>query len=180
MKKRDVILMDKNSIFIDKRAKIGANVIIYENNRIDGNSVIEENVTIFPNSFVSNSIIGKGTKIYSSHIENSKIGNCSMIGPFSFIRSSSKIGNFVKIGAFCEIKNSVVGDRSKIGRMTALEKIKMGVFCNFLGMSSLCGLKFGDIEIGDRVFVGQNVFMNSPKKVENDSKIYQIETFNKE
>lgn len=171
MKKRDVIFMDKNSIFIDKRAKIGANVIIYENNRIDGNSVIEENVTIFPNSYVSNSIIGKGTKIYSSHIENSKIGACSMIGPFSFIRSNSKIGNFVKIGAFCEIKNSIVGDRSRVGRMTTLEKIKMGVFCKILGMSGICGSKLGDIELGDRVFVGQNVFLNSPKKIESDSKI---------
>ena len=101
---KDYVLKDKRSVFIDQKAKIGKNVIIYENNRIEGDTVIEDNVTIFPNCFLSGSIIGKGSKIYSSVIVSSKIGKCSSIGPFCYLKKA-QIHDHVKVGAFCEIKN---------------------------------------------------------------------------
>jgi len=101
------VLKDKKTIYIDKRAKIGKNVIIYENCRIDGACEIEDNVTIFPNCFISNSIIGKGAKIYSSIIENSKIGTCCSVGPFCHIRGG-KIGEFAHIGDFSVLKQAII------------------------------------------------------------------------
>lgn len=96
--------MDKKSIFIDEQVQIGENVIIYENNRIDGDSVIGDNVTIFPNSFIVNSIIGKGSKIYSSFIENSKLGQGCIVGPFSHLkRVVTERG--VLVSACSEVKN---------------------------------------------------------------------------
>ncbi len=86
MRNKNFVLKDKKSIFIDSQARIGENVIIYENNRIDGDSVILDNVTIFPNSFIVNSIIGKGSKIYSSFIENSKIGAGCIVGPYTHLK----------------------------------------------------------------------------------------------
>ena len=86
MSEKNYVLLDEKSIFIDERVKIGENVIIYENTRIDGNSEICDNVTIYPNCFIVNSIIGKGSKIYSSYIENSNIGARNIINPFSSIK----------------------------------------------------------------------------------------------
>ena len=99
----DYVLIDKKSVFIDKDSKIGKNVIIYENNRIESGSVIEDNVTIFPNSFITNSIIGKGSKIYSSVIQNSKIGERCLVEPYVFLKDSC-VGYNCKIGAFSVIK----------------------------------------------------------------------------
>ena len=86
MRNKNYVLLDKKSIFIDIQSKIGENVIIYENNRIDGDYVIADNVTIFPNTFIVNSIIGTGAKIYSSFIENSVIGEGCIVGPFSHLK----------------------------------------------------------------------------------------------
>ena len=86
MENKNYVIMDKKSVFIDEQVQIGENVIIYENNRIEGDTIIGDNVTIFPNSFIVNSIIGKGTKIYSSFVENSKIGKACIIGPFSHLK----------------------------------------------------------------------------------------------
>lgn len=107
MSNLNYVLMDKKSIFIDKRAKIGENVIIYENNRIDGDCVIGDNVTIFPNSFIVNSIIGKGAKIYSSFIENSRVGARCIVGPYSHIKRVTA-ENGAKISACSEIKNTKI------------------------------------------------------------------------
>lgn len=103
----DFVIKNKRSVYIDEKVKIGKNVIIYENNRIEGNTIIEDNVTIFPNSFITNSIIGKGAKIYSSLIEKTEIGVCASIGPYSVLKNA-KIEDYVKIGSFCEVKNAEV------------------------------------------------------------------------
>ena len=103
MEKNDSVLICKRSTFIDKKVKIGQNVIIYENNRIEGDSVIEDNVTIFPNSFIVNSIIGKGSKIYSSYIENSKLGERCHILPFCCLKRVS-VESGVAIPSFSEFK----------------------------------------------------------------------------
>ena len=100
---------------------IGRNVIIYENNRIEGDTVIEDNATIFPNCFISNSIIGKGAKVYSSVIEKSKIGQCSSIGPYSVIRSSRLSGQN-KVGAFSFVKGIVLAERENLDTGTILKE----------------------------------------------------------
>ena len=93
MNDKNYVLIDEKSTFIDERVKIGENVIIYENNRIDGCSEICDNVTIYPNSFIVNSIIGKGSKIYSSYIENCRIGARNIINPFSIGNHAFRLKN---------------------------------------------------------------------------------------
>ena len=114
MNKNNYVLIDKKSTFIDERAKIGENVIIYENNRVDGECEIGDNETIFPNSFIVNSIIGKGTKIYSSFIEYSKIGARCIIGPYSHLkRVVAESG--VKVPACSERKNARLNRNNFLG-----------------------------------------------------------------
>ncbi len=71
---------------------------------------IEKNVTI-----KDGVIIGKNTLVKAgSYIEGPVIiGENCVIGPNAYIRSSTSIGNECKIG-MGEIKNSIIGDRSKI------------------------------------------------------------------
>ena len=162
------MVLDKNSTFIDPKAIIGKNVIIYENNRIEGECVIGDNVTIYPNSFIDSSIIGKGTKIYSSFIEKSKIGACCFIGPYAHLRSGTDISDFVKVGNFCEIKNSEIGKYTKISHLAYVGDAIVGNSCN-IG----CGVIFvnfnGKIKsktiVEDGAFIGSNVNLIAPVKV---------------
>ena len=112
MNNENFVLIDEKSIFIDEQVKIGENVIIYENNRIEGDTVIGDNVTIYPNSFIVNSIIGKGTKIYSSYVENSKLNSGCIVGPFSHLkRVIADCG--VIVHACSEIKNKKLTKEKK-------------------------------------------------------------------
>lgn len=172
--RKNYILKDKNSIFIDNKAIIGENVIIYENNRIEGECFIGDNVTIYPNSFISNTEIGKGSKIYSSFIEKSKIGSCCFIGPFAHLRAGSVIKDFAKIGNFCEIKNTVIGEQTKVNHLAYVGDAKLGKRCN-VG----CGAIFVNFNgktksktvVGDDVFIGSNVNVIAPVTIESGSYI---------
>ena len=177
------MIKDKNSTYIDKKAKIGDNVIIYENNHIDGETVIGDNVTIYPNSYISNSIIGKGSKIFSSFIEKSEVGMCSSIGPFAHLRTGSKIGNFVKIGNFCEVKNAEIGDYSKVSHLAYVGDATVGKKCN-IG----CGVIFvnynGKVKsrtiVEDGAFIGSNVNLVAPVTIKSGAYICAGTTIDKD
>ena len=182
-KKTNYVIKSKSSVFIDKRATIGENVIIYENVRIEGASVIGDNVTIFPNCFIADTIIGKGTKIYSSHIEKSEIGACSSIGPFAHLRPKSKVGNKVKVGNFCELKNCEIGDNTKISHLAYVGDSTVGKGCN-IG----CGVIFVNYNgktksrtiVGDNVFIGSNVNLVAPVTIESGAYICAGTTIDKD
>lgn len=172
MPKNNVIIKDKNTVYIDKRAKIGENVIIYENNRIEGNCEIGDNVTIFPNSFVHDSVIGKGSKIYSSRIENSKVGSCVFVGPYSHIRSKSCICDFVKISSFCELKNATIGKRTRLNNLVIVQNAKIGCDCKIKNMVSIGEFQKNQVAcVGDNVEIGQKVAIVLPVVIESGAKI---------
>lgn len=165
MKKHGFVILDKSSVFVDDRAKIGENVIIYENNRIEGETIIGDNVTLYPNNFISSSEIGKGSKVHASVIESSKVGSCVSIGPFAHLRPGSKIGDYAKIGNFCEIKNAEIGERTKVSHLAYVGDAKVGKKCN-IG----CGAIFVNYNgktknktfVEDEVFIGSNVNIVAP------------------
>ena len=99
---------------------IGKNVIIYENNRIEGYSVIDDNVTIFPNSYISNSFIGKGSKIYYSIIEKSSVGGCVYVGPFSHLKLTN-LETGAKVGAFSELKSCKISKNQVVSSGTIMK-----------------------------------------------------------
>ena len=121
--RKDYIILDKKSVFIDKRAKIGKNVIIYENCRIEGVCEIEDNITIFPNCFILNSNIGKGTKLYSSIIESSNIGVCCSVGPYCHIKGT-KMSEHVKVGDFSVLKYANIQKNKAISPFSYLFRQK--------------------------------------------------------
>lgn len=145
--------------------------------------MIADNVTIYPNSYIFNSIIGKGTKIYSSFIENSEIGACCQVGPFAHLRTGSKIRDYVRIGNFCEIKNSIIGKNSKVSHLAYVGDAEIGENCN-IG----CGVIFvnynGKIKqksiVNDNVFVGSNVNVIAPVKIEKGAYICAGTTVDKD
>lgn len=165
MKRLNVVIKDKSSVFIDDKVKIGENVIIYENNRIEGDSVIGDNVTIFPNNYIYGSKIGKGSKLYSSFIENSEVGSCVSIGPYAHLRSGSKIDDHTRIGNFCEIKNAEIGRYTKVSHLAYVGDAFIGKNCN-IGCGAIFVNYNGKIKqktiVGDGVFLGSNVNIIAP------------------
>lgn len=122
-------------------------------------------------SVITNSTIGADVKVEQSYIEDSIVGESTTIGPFAHLRPNSIIGKNCKIGNFCEIKNSVIGDGTKVSHLAYVGDAVVGKNCN-IG----CGVIFvnyngkqkNKIEIGDNVFVGSNCNLIAPLKIESN------------
>ena len=77
-------------------------------------------------------ILGKGSEILAGvHIEgNVAIGENTKIGPNCYIRGSTTIGNNCRVGQAVELKNSVIGDNSKIPHLSYIGDSVIGNGCN--------------------------------------------------
>lgn len=170
----NVNFINKNTVYIGENVKIGNNVTIYENNRIEGNTVIGDNCIIFQNNFIKNSQIGTDTEITNSYIEDSVINNYVHIGPFSRIRPNSIIGDNCKIGNFVEVKNSILANGVKASHLAYIGDAEVGENCN-IG----CGVIFvnyngkakNKIIIGNGCFIGSNCNLIAPLNIGDRSYI---------
>lgn len=160
-----VTILDPNATYIGTHVTIGKDSIIYPNVHIYGDTVIGEQVEIKPNSWINNSTIGSGSKIDSSHIEDSIIGDNNKIGPYARIRAHSEIGDNVRIGNFVEFKKTKFGNNSACAHLSYLGNSIVGKYVNIgCGVVTVNydGLNKHQTVIGDYAFVGSNSNLIAP------------------
>ncbi len=156
---------------IDNLSKIDESAIIYPNVVIV-NSVIKAGVVIESNSFIKDSIIGENTTISCSYINKSNIGKNNIIGPFTNIRENTITKDFVKIGSFVEVKNVKIKSKTKIPHLAYVGDASLGSNIN-IGAGTIVanydGVNKYETTIADNAFIGSNVTLISPLKIEKNT-----------
>lgn len=157
-KKDGVEFIDEKDVYIGPNVIIGEGTVIWPNVTITKGTTIHKNVTILPNSIIDNSVIDD---------------NCN-IGPNAYIHNESHIFKDSTIGAFVEVNRSTVGERTSIKHLSYIGDGKIGHDCNIgagVVFANYDGLDKHATFIDDEVFVGSNVVLVAPVKVETGAKI---------
>lgn len=178
-----VTIIDPNNTYIETSVKIEQDVTIYPGCILEGDTVIQGDSVIGPNTRIKDGKIGRGVSIQNSVVLESSIGEGTTIGPFAYIRPGNKIGKHARIGDFVELKNSNFGDYSKASHLTYVGDGDVGKNVN-LG----CGVVFVNYDgkhkyrtyVGDNSFVGCNVNLIAPVRVNENTYIAAGTTVTKE
>ncbi len=117
--------------------------------------------------------IGTDTVIHPNTTIKSdvKIGANCEIGPNAYIREKSRVANNVKIGNFVEIKNTKVGEGTKVPHFIYLGDCEVGEHCNIGCGTITCnydGFNKSKTIIGDNAFIGSNTNLVAPVTVGNN------------
>jgi bifunctional N-acetylglucosamine-1-phosphate-uridyltransferase/glucosamine-1-phosphate-acetyltransferase GlmU-like protein len=163
-----VQIIDRGSVYIDSEVVIQPDVTIYPNNTIKGKSTVYGGATIYENNLIDGSVIYGGATVLSSTVEQSAVGAGSSVGPNAHLRPGTTIGSRCKIGNFVEIKNSQIGDDTKISHLTYVGDAEVGCRCN-IG----CGVVFVNYDgkskykaiVEDDAFIGSNCNLISPLRI---------------
>jgi bifunctional UDP-N-acetylglucosamine pyrophosphorylase/glucosamine-1-phosphate N-acetyltransferase len=163
-----VEFVDPENTYVDDTVTIGRGTIVYPGVILSGETAIGADCIIGQNTRIADSVLGSGVEVQASHILESKVGDGCKIGPFAYLRPNSRIGDNVKIGDFVEIKNSVIGDGTKVPHLTYVGDADLGRNIN-LG----CGVVFVNYDgsakhrstVEDRAFIGCNTNLISPVTV---------------
>jgi bifunctional UDP-N-acetylglucosamine pyrophosphorylase/glucosamine-1-phosphate N-acetyltransferase len=163
-----VTMVSPESIYIEKHVHIGQDTVLHQGTQLKGKTVIGEACVIGPYADISDTEIGNQVKVKHSTLVESKIDDKSVIGPYAYLRPKSIVGKDVKIGDFVEVKNSTIGDGSKVSHLTYVGDGKIGknvnlgcgvVFVNYNGLTK------GLTEVDDDAFVGCNTNLIAPVRV---------------
>lgn len=164
-----VTLIDPANVYIGPEVTIGQDTVIEPGCIIQGNTTIGSHCLIGFNSKIINSTICDKVDIESSVIKDSFIDEGSHVGPFAYLRPNSHIGKNTKIGDFVEIKNSVIGNGTKISHLTYVGDADVGQNVNF-GCGTVVvnydGKKKHRTTIKDNAFIGCNTNLVAPVVVE--------------
>lgn len=169
-----VDIWDYDNCYVEPSVQVGAGTVLMPGTILRGTTVIGENCTIGPNTLLENAVIGCGTKVNASQIYDSTVADRTSIGPFAYIRPNCRIGSDVKLGDFVEVKNSVIGDGTKVSHLTYIGDSDVGKRINF-GCGTVTvnydrAKKFRTV-IEDDAFIGCNTNLIAPVKVGSGSYI---------
>jgi bifunctional UDP-N-acetylglucosamine pyrophosphorylase/glucosamine-1-phosphate N-acetyltransferase len=169
-----VTIIDPALTFIHRLAKIGKDTIIYPGVTIEGASVIGRACVLRGSSRIMDCHIGDDCELEASVLLSSQIGDGVKIGPYAYVRPGSHIGNHVKIGDYVEIKNSRIGNGSKVPHLSYVGDADVGEGVNIGAGTITCnydGVKKHRTIIGDNSFIGSNSSLIAPLVVGENSYI---------
>lgn len=167
-----VTIIDPSTTYIDFDVEVGQDTIIYPNTYLEGKTKIGVDCVIGPNVRFTDMIVGDGVKAQFSYCHEAEIDDNVVLGPYVHIRPNTKISRNVKIGNFVEVKNSNIGEGSKLPHLQYIGDCDMGAGCN-IGCGAITvnydGKKKFRTTIGDNVFVGCNSNLVAPVTLENNA-----------
>lgn len=165
---KGVTIMDPDSTFIDADVEIGSDTVIYPFTWIEGKTTIGENCELGPNSRFSDAVIGDDVHAQFTYGHECTIDSGVIMGPYVHLRPKAHIFNHVKIGNFVEVKNSNVGEGTKLPHLQYIGDSDVGANVN-LGCGTVTVNYDGKIKhrtvIGDNAFVGCNTSLVAPVTV---------------
>ena len=163
-----VTIVDPDHTYIDPGVSIGMDTVILPGTSLEGNTVIGEDCEIGPNCRFTNMTVGDRVVMQSVTALESFVGSDVKAGPFVYIRPGCHIGDHVKIGDFVELKNSNIGNGTKIPHLSYIGDTDAGERINF-GCGSIMvnydGQKKHRTTIGNDVFIGCNANLVAPVKI---------------
>ncbi len=166
---RGVTLLDAERIWIDPRASIGRDSVIYPGVIVEGPCRIGAECVIRPGCRIVDSSIGTRTEIkdYSIVLE-SRVARDAAVGPFAHLRPGSILEDNTKVGNFVEMKKARLGRGSKASHLTYLGDATIAEGCNIGAGTITCNYdgtnKFPTV-LGKSVFIGSNTQLVAPVKI---------------
>ncbi len=178
-----VTIEDPLFTYIGPEVQIGRDTIILPGTFLMGKTIIGEGCTIGPHTRVVDSMIGEQTSIQFSQIIETHLGPGNNVGPFAYTRPGTVTAENVKIGDFVEIKNSQIGNKTKVPHLSYIGDSQVGAGVNIGCGTITCnydGVHKHQTVIHDDVFIGSNTNLVAPVIVGEGATVGAGSTITKE
>ena len=160
-----VTLMDPATTYVDEDVEVGPDTVIYPSTWLEGRTQIGSNCEIGPNTRLKNVKIGESVTIQFTYGHDCIIDDNVAIGPYVHLRPGTHLKKGVKVGNFMEIKNSIIGEKTKLNHLSYIGDADLGANIN-IGCGTITvnydGKNKFRTTIEDRAFIGCNSNLVAP------------------
>jgi bifunctional UDP-N-acetylglucosamine pyrophosphorylase / glucosamine-1-phosphate N-acetyltransferase len=131
-----VTVVDPASIWVDVQVRLEPDVVLRPGTQLHGATTVAGGAEIGPDTTLTDCAIGAGAAVVRTHGSDSTIGPGASVGPFAYLRPGARLGERGKIGTFVEVKNSDIGEGTKVPHLTYVGDATIGEHSN-IGASSV-------------------------------------------
>lgn len=158
-----VTIQDPATTWIDDTATLAQDVTVLPNTHILGATTVAQGAIIGPDTSLVDCEVGEGARVRRTDATLAVIGAGATVGPFAYLRAGAELAAGAKVGTYVEVKNSQIGEGSKVPHLSYVGDTTIGRGVN-LGAGAITA-NYDDIakhrtEIADEVHTGShNVFV---------------------
>lgn len=167
-----VTVRDPASTHIETPVEIGRDTVILPGTFLRGGTRIGSDCVIGPSTDLQDTVVGDGALVEHSVGRGAEVGDGASVGPYSFLRPGTVLEEGAKVGAYCEVKNTRVGEGSKVPHLSYVGDTEIGAGVN-LGAGTITanydGVEKYRTNVGDGAFTGVHTTLIAPVTVGEDS-----------
>lgn len=160
-----VTMTDPGLVWVAPTVTLGRDVVLEPMTFLYGDTSVGDGTVVGPSSRVFDSRVGEGAVIDSSVLRDVRVGPGATVGPMGFLRPGTVLEPRAKTGAFVEVKNSTVGEGSKVPHLSYIGDASIGRDVNIGAGTITCnydGVDKHRTVIGDGAFVGSDTMLVAP------------------
>ncbi len=165
-------IIDPGRTVIDAGVTLAADVVIEPGCALHGSTSVGEGSVIGPHSTLRDVTVGSGSAVVHSHAVGATVGDAVSVGPFAVLRPGTVLCQGSKAGTFVEIKNSEVGERSKVPHLSYIGDATIGEDTN-IGASTITanydGYQKHRTTIGSHVHTHVHTTLVAPVEIGDDA-----------
>ncbi len=160
-----VTVVDPTSTWVDADVSIDADVRLEPGTSLRGRTEVGAGSVVGPHATLIDTTLGRKVSVPHSYLVECEVLDGCTIGPFAYLRPATRLGAGAKAGSFVEIKNSEIGERSKVPHLSYVGDTTIGADSN-LGAGAITANYDGSRKhrtvIGDHVRIGVDTMMVAP------------------
>ena len=160
-----VTIIDPAATYVGADVAIEADAVLLPGTHLEGASSIGAGAVIGPNSRLVDTQVEAGASVAYSVALEASIGAGATVGPFSYLRPGTRLERSSKVGAFVEMKNSTVGEGSKVPHLSYVGDTTIGRNAN-VGAATVTvnydGFRKHRTVIGDGARIGSDTMLVAP------------------
>lgn len=165
---RGVTIEDPDRTYIDVEVSVGADTAIRPGTHLRGTTRIGEGCTIGPDADIADSTVGPEAVVERSVVREARIGPRAVVGPYTHLRPGTVLAADTKAGSFVEIKNSRIGEGSKVPHLAYVGDATIGRNVN-IGAGTITvnydGYGKYRTAIGDEARIGSDTMLVAPVRI---------------
>jgi bifunctional UDP-N-acetylglucosamine pyrophosphorylase/glucosamine-1-phosphate N-acetyltransferase len=142
----------------DEHMLAGVSIVDPQSTWIDADAAIERDAVIHPFTVVRGACrIGAHAQIGPHAVlQDAEVGEGALVGPFCYLRPGTVLEPQSKAGTFVEIKNSRIGERTKVPHLSYLGDADVGADTNIAAGNITVNLRH-ETRTKKRTTIGRNV-----------------------
>lgn len=160
-----VTMLDPKTVWVGPDVEVGRDTELLPMTMLWGQTKVGEGCVAGPNTRLANTSVGNNVTIEETVCTDVTIDDDVTCGPRAYLRGGAHVLRGAHIGTHVELKNTVVGEGSKVPHLSYIGDCQMGARVNIGGGSITCnydGVHKSRTTIGDDVFIGSDTMMVAP------------------